>query len=116
MRLEMKEHQRMINFMSEIPYLAHWTRNQLSKLVYAFHLKIFKRNQIVFNQGDKAHFVYIVKEGEFEILRARRKMPLDVILNQESVLRSLIGPKKPSDSRNNKLKYLENSYIMAHRS
>ena len=41
----------------------------MRKLIKSFNLKSYHRHQIVYNQGDQASFVYIVVNGDFEVVR-----------------------------------------------
>mmetsp|Transcript_34261 Transcript_34261/g.33862 ORF Transcript_34261/g.33862 Transcript_34261/m.33862 type:complete len:107 (-) Transcript_34261:302-622(-) len=41
----------------------------LSKFCYEHEYVKFKRNQVVFHEGDKSNYVYIVKKGEFELTK-----------------------------------------------
>lgn len=40
--------------------------------MYSFTLREFKRNQVVYHQGEKAKMVYLIKKGEFEITRIKK--------------------------------------------
>ena len=42
-------------------------KHQISRLTQAFNLQKFKRNQMVYKQGDIPKFVYVVHTGEFEV-------------------------------------------------
>lgn len=46
-------------------------------MMYSFVLKKYTRNKVVYSQGDKANYIYIVKEGEFEITRQRKKKAIN---------------------------------------
>jgi len=63
-----------VNYLKVIPFLKDITKTKLSKLTYFFEEIPFKRGQIVYKEGEECKFVYIVKEGEFELYK---RMPLD---------------------------------------
>lgn len=59
----------MISFLKQIPFISHWSKNALSKLYYAVEkVDTFRGNRII-KEGDPIDYIYIVKEGEFEILK-----------------------------------------------
>jgi len=45
--------------------------------MYSFTLHEYKRNQVVYHQGEKAKMVYLIKKGEFEITRVKKNKTLD---------------------------------------
>jgi CRP-like cAMP-binding protein len=45
--------------------------------MYSFVLHEFKRNQVIYNQGDKAKMVYILHRGELEISRVKKSRGSD---------------------------------------
>lgn len=67
--LAKKEYDKKIKFFESLPFLKHWTKNQIQKLMPAFAVKNFVRNQTVYSQGDPSDYIYIVEQGEFEIIR-----------------------------------------------
>jgi len=71
--IEWRNIQKKVDFFKSLPFLHRWTKNQIRKIVYSFNEYYFQRNQTVFHQGDQAQFIYIVKDGEFEVRRERRK-------------------------------------------
>ena len=71
-RVHQKDQQGKVDFFSQMPFLSHWTKNQITKLVLSFTEKTFCRNQPIFSQGDKAEMVYFVLSGEFEVLRTKK--------------------------------------------
>ena len=46
--------------------------------MYSFVVKKYTRNKVVYSQGEKANYIYIVKEGEFEITRLRKKKTINI--------------------------------------
>ena len=43
------------------------SRTNLNKLSYFLKEKVFRRRDIVYNEGDVADTIYFTKDGEFEI-------------------------------------------------
>ena len=60
--------------------------------MYSFNIEKFKRNQIVFKQGDIPKAVYIVKEGEFEVTHRQKCDQADQKMMKPEQVRTLIGP------------------------
>ena len=58
----------------------------------SFTEKNYLRNQNAYTQGDPSNMVYIVKEGEFELIRVRKKPTEDHMLLDDKSTRGLIGP------------------------
>lgn len=72
LKLEQKEHQKQIDFLLQIPALSHWTRTQLSKLAYSFTEKLYRRGYHAYKQGEASDYVFVVKDGDFEITRTKK--------------------------------------------
>lgn len=58
-----------IEFLHNIPMLKNWTKKNLEVLTYHFKTVSYKRKQVVFQCNSTPQFVYIVKNGEFEIMK-----------------------------------------------
>ena len=43
------------------------SRTNLNKLSYFLKEKVFRRRDIVYNEGDVADVIYFTKDGEFEV-------------------------------------------------
>ena len=43
-RIESKQLTAKVDFLSQMPFLAHWTKSQISKLTYSFYEKAYCRN------------------------------------------------------------------------
>ncbi|CDW71386.1 UNKNOWN [Stylonychia lemnae] len=56
-----------IKFLQSIPFFSKWTKNSVAKFSYYFEKKQFRRNQIVYREGDQCLSVYLVIKGEFEV-------------------------------------------------
>lgn len=65
----MRNQMKKMDFLSDLPYFAKQTQNQIRKLVHSFALKSYCLNQVVFQQGVLPDQVYIVATGDFEITR-----------------------------------------------
>jgi hypothetical protein len=72
-RIELRAVQNKVNFFRSLPFVKHWTLSQVQKLVYMFSERRITRNQTLYQQGEEVSFVYIVKSGEFEIVRSLKK-------------------------------------------
>lgn len=68
-RIEQKNLNKILDFLNMLPFLQSWSRNALVKLQYAFESKTYLRNSFVYKEGESAGIVYIIKEGEFELMK-----------------------------------------------
>ena len=50
-----------INFLKQIPFLAHWSKNALGKLYYAIEVVPCIRGQKIIKEGDPAEYIYLIK-------------------------------------------------------
>jgi len=57
-------------FSNKYSFLNHLSVQALSKLAYSFQILSYKNGNYVFKQGDKAEGIYLIMEGDFEILIA----------------------------------------------
>ena len=48
---KVKEQKMMVEFLRQLPFIRHWTKRQLEKLVLDFHMTTYTRNQVIFRQG-----------------------------------------------------------------
>jgi hypothetical protein len=77
----------MLNFLKQIPFISHWSKNVLSKLYYAIEKVPVIRGQKVIKEGDPIEYIYIVNEGEYEIAKYLGKgEEEDRIKNEEEQL------------------------------
>jgi hypothetical protein len=83
-KMEWKEVQSKIDFFLGVPFISHWTRHQVNRLILSFTEQSFHRNQAVYQQGDAVNMVYIVKTGVFEQLRTRKSLKNTDMLNDTS--------------------------------
>ena len=68
-KIEQKNRDLMIDFLKNVPYFTHWTRTSISKMLYYIEKQLCIRNQEVFREGDQVNYVYIVRNGEFEVTK-----------------------------------------------
>ena len=62
-----------VEFFSKLPYLRQFSKFQMRRLVYQLIPQKYKRNHLVYTQGEKAQYIYIVKDGDFEIFRTQKQ-------------------------------------------
>ena len=55
-----------VDFLKSLPMFSKLSRDGLTSMSYSFKESTFKRNSIVFKEGEVADNWYIVIEGEFE--------------------------------------------------
>ena len=72
-KIEKKHMNKMIEFMLQIPCFRKWTKNSIIK--FSYYLKKIRviRNQVLYQKGDKADRIFIVKKGEIQIYRTLAK-------------------------------------------
>jgi CRP-like cAMP-binding protein len=63
-----------LNFLQTLPLFHRWTDRKLMKNSYAFEVRYLARNHTLFSEGEPCDFVYIVKEGEFQLMKNCRYM------------------------------------------
>jgi len=56
-----------IQFLKQVPFMKSITKRQMEHIIIGMETKQFIKNQVVCKQGDPSLFVFIVREGEFEI-------------------------------------------------
>lgn len=79
MKLDKKKLNDKITFLKCVPFFSKWTNMALSKFWYDFYDTSFIRNKTVFKEGQKADFVYIVKQGEFELTKGKNASDLLIL-------------------------------------
>eukprot|EP00347_Sterkiella_histriomuscorum_P015778 403355716 len=74
--IERKKYNERIQFLRQLPYFSQLTKTSLGKLTYQFiDLKTIK-NQVLYREGEPAEYVYIVKDGQFEVTRMEKDRPI----------------------------------------
>ena len=56
----------------QIPLFSHQSFNQIKKLTNLFNFENILRGQMLMEQGQLPSKIYLIHEGEFEILRKKR--------------------------------------------
>ncbi len=59
-------HNSKIKFLASIPFFSNWTKTTLAKFTYYLKRITYKRNQVVFREGEPCTYVYLIISGEFE--------------------------------------------------
>jgi CRP-like cAMP-binding protein len=81
------------DFLQSLPLFSRWTERKLAKVSAAFKTMYYTRNQPLFSEGDPTEKVYIVKEGEFILLKNckyTRTLMLNTKVRQAPVLKTNI--------------------------
>ena len=69
----MKEDIKKLEFFLALPFLRFFTHNHIkNKLIQSFIVQDYSINQVLMHQGEDASMVFLIKSGEFEIIRRRR--------------------------------------------
>ncbi len=71
----------------QVPLFAKWGRALLRRLMAATQSVMYHKEDLVYKTGEISQFVYIVKEGEFELLA-----DVQLTAPKEKELSALIGP------------------------
>ena len=68
-KIEMKTQNRIIDFLKGLPFFTNWTRSALTRLHYNFTVWQLKKGQALIREGGRADTIYIVKKGDFEMIK-----------------------------------------------
>jgi len=68
-KIEVRNINKIIDFFKGLPYFATYGRSALDKIRLQFGKVKFLRKQIVYKEGDKSEYVYIVYNGDFELVK-----------------------------------------------
>lgn len=96
---ETQRTQDLMAFVSSIPTFNNWTKSSVLKLINCFEVRTYLRNQVVYQEGDKATEVYMIKRGEFKFTKLAKTTSVAV-----PNLAGLYGPR----SSNKELSVLRN--------
>ena len=55
-------------FLNSTPYFKFCNDRTLHKIQYYFSKKIYIKNQVVYKSGEYPKYVYLIFEGEFEVI------------------------------------------------
>ena len=61
--------EKKVNFIKTIPLFNNLTRTYLMQFSYNFKVLNCNKDQLIYQQGSPANFVYIVQDGLFEVTR-----------------------------------------------
>eukprot|EP00347_Sterkiella_histriomuscorum_P020337 403338195 len=100
MKIERKHQNKILEFMMDIPCFRLFTKNSILKFSYYLQKEKFKRNQVLYQAGQKANFIYIIKSGEFEMTR---KLPKDPAKTTDNLMQILGVQKSKQNIFNQKL-------------
>ncbi|CDW86844.1 cyclic nucleotide-binding domain containing protein [Stylonychia lemnae] len=67
--IERKKYNDKVAFLRSLPFFSQLTKTSLGKLTYQFHDISTIRHQILYREGEPAEYVYIVKVGQFEVMK-----------------------------------------------
>jgi CRP-like cAMP-binding protein len=64
-----------IEFIENLECLKHLSQEKIGKIVNCFELAKFTRGAQVYKQGDPAEWVYLIRDGEFQITKTEEFLP-----------------------------------------
>lgn len=59
-----------IEFLVSMKLFASWSFNAVKKLFLVLDTREFKKNMSVYTENDPPNYMYIIKSGEFKVLKA----------------------------------------------
>lgn len=68
-KIQRKKINKQIELIRTIPYFEDWSNKEVKHILQCIDTVDYKRNNLVFNQGDTSKYIYIINEGEFELLK-----------------------------------------------
>jgi len=71
-KIDQRKMRKLIDFFKNIPFLSKNSQTYLIKMHYNFEQRNCIRNQVLYTEGDQVQFIYLIKEGEFEVTRKIR--------------------------------------------
>ncbi|CAD8078389.1 unnamed protein product [Paramecium sonneborni] len=66
-KAKFKERNSLIEFMKESQIFYRMSKRTIASFINFFTLVYFRKNQIIYKEGEQADYVYIIREGEFEL-------------------------------------------------
>ena len=63
----MKSQNKLIEFYNNLPVFKNWTRTALLRLNYFFDKRLILKNQEIVKENQNSKYIYLIKEGEFEV-------------------------------------------------
>lgn len=92
LKIELKAKAKINAFLSSVPIFKGWNRKQMQNLYLLFEERHFTYNQTVYHENLPTEYVYIIKEGEFELVKTREQETQQSIKYDE-----FIGPSVSRD-------------------
>lgn len=92
-KVEARKLKDKVEFLSTLPIFHKWTERKIKQISYAFDSKRVSRNHVLFKEGDPIEKVYLVKEGEFQLLKKhkfRKHILLTKKLRQNQVIQTKV--------------------------
>ena len=83
LKIQKKKLNKVVNFLVEVPCFKGWTKNQISRFSRNLTKKTFKRNSIVYKAGEAANKIFLIRKGEFEVVKP---LPRDLSHQTEDVV------------------------------
>ena len=68
-RLHRKKLEEKVDFLLSQPMFKCWTKGSMTKLSYYFFERTFLRKQLVYKAGDSSNELYLIRLGEFRLLK-----------------------------------------------
>lgn len=67
--IEKKKYNEKVQFLRSLPFFSQLTKTSLGKITYLFTDVATIKNQCLYKEGEPAEFVYIVKNGQYEVTK-----------------------------------------------
>jgi hypothetical protein len=67
--IEKRKHNEKIQFLQSLPYFDKITKNSVGKISLQFEDHSTLKGQTLYREGEPADYVYLVKEGQYEVTR-----------------------------------------------
>ena len=106
-KIQLKDFNKKVDFFAQLPFLQFQTQNQIAKIVHSFTVKNYNLHHYVYHQGVQPTHVYIIRDGDFEIIRKRRIKKSN---DDSHSTRSMLFPKSITGSGYNTQKLKEKSH------
>lgn len=73
LKIELKAKAKINAFLQSVPIFKGWNRKQMQNLHLLFEERHFTYNQTVYHENSPSEYVYIIKEGEFELVKTKEE-------------------------------------------
>ena len=87
---------KLIEYFKSIPFLSNNSKTYLTKVQYSFEQRNYIRNQQVYFEGEPSDYVYLVKDGEFEVTKRITYKMKNKEKNRHECMKLLKGNKPKS--------------------